>query len=58
MKGGKADKPRKSTSSKPPHPRAGGDKSKGSATRPANVAPPKGSRKRPGSGGISSTGED
>lgn len=58
MKGGKADKPRKSASSKPSHPRAGADKSKGGANRPANVAPPKGSRKRPGSGGLSSSGED
>lgn len=57
MKGGKADKTRPSKSSKPAHPRAGANKTKG-GVRPPNVAPPKGARKRPGSGGISSSGDD
>jgi len=57
MKGGKADKPRRSSSSKPASKRTGATQSKGAA-RPANVAPKKGSRKRPDVGGGSSSGHE
>lgn len=57
MKGGKADKTRRSSSGKPGAKRAAPNQNKG-AERPANVAPKKGSRKHPEVGGGSSTGEE
>lgn len=57
MKGGKADKTRRSNSGKPGAKRAAPNQNKG-GERPANVAPKKGSRKRPEVGGGSSAGEE
>ncbi|MEP6832297.1 MAG: hypothetical protein ABJB74_02840 [Gemmatimonas sp.] len=57
MKGGKADKTRRSAPGKPTHPRGDPGKTKAKA-RPDNMAPKKGSRKRPDVGGGSSSGED
>ena len=57
MKGGKADKSKRTSSSKPASKRAVANQSKGAA-RPANVAPRKGVRKRPDVGGGSSKGEE
>ena len=57
MKGGKADKLRRDSSGKPASKRTGANQTKGAA-RPANVAPKKGSRKRPDVGGGSSSGDE
>ena len=57
MKGGKADKPRRSSFGKPAGKPPGARPSKG-APRPASGAPKKGSRKRPDVGGGSSTGQE
>ncbi|MEO7361193.1 MAG: hypothetical protein ABI120_12750 [Gemmatimonadaceae bacterium] len=57
MKGGKADKTRRTSANKPANARADAKKTKGGA-RPPNVAPPKGSRKRPDSGPMSTSGDD
>jgi hypothetical protein len=59
MKGGKSGRTRRSTGGAPVD--RGGARTgpkKGSAARPANVAPPKGSRKKPHYGGTSTTDRD
>jgi hypothetical protein len=60
MKGGKAGRKRRASTNSPARPAtpaAKGAKA-GAGKRPANAAPPKGSRKKPEYGGTSSKGDD